>query len=74
MASLFGETCRDGGIHKDHLVAKDSSGNSNDLPLVTPPTRQDVQISQAGTHTHTFFELLTVCLLDHPERLFASCP
>ena len=39
---------RDGGIHRDHLVAKDSSGNGNDLPLVTPPLRQDVSISQVG--------------------------
>ena len=30
-------------------MAKDSSGNGNDLPLVTPPMRQDVTISQVGT-------------------------
>ena len=46
-------TCRDGGIHRDHLVAKDSSGNGNDLPLVTPPLRQDVTISQVSTHWWT---------------------
>ena len=49
-----GLICRDDGIHKDHLVAKDSSGNSNDLPLVTPPTRQDVQISQARSRTRSW--------------------
>lgn len=35
---------RDGGIHKEHLAAKDSSGNGNDLPLIVPPTRKDVTI------------------------------
>jgi len=44
----FNDPDSDDGIHKDHLVAKDSSGNGNDLPLVTPPSRQDVQISQNG--------------------------
>lgn len=50
-ASQLTEFCmpvRDGGIHKDHLIAKDSSGNGNDLPLVAPPLHQRVTISQVN--------------------------
>lgn len=59
--------CRDGGIHKDHLVAKDSSGNGNDLPLVVPPLRQRVTISQVGifpTPALPSFDLLP--MIDYP--------
>jgi len=31
-----------------HLVAKDSSGKGNDLPLISPPLRQDVGISNVS--------------------------
>ncbi len=34
----------DGGISKPHLVAHDSSGKGNHLPLVTPPKAADVVV------------------------------
>ena len=49
--------CRADGLTSAHLVAKDSSGNGNDLPLVSPPMHLDVDISKAGyslTHRLVF--------------------
>ncbi len=40
--------CRADGLTSAHLVAKDSSGNGNDLPLVSPPMHLDADISKAG--------------------------
>lgn len=39
-------TCRHPGVVQAHLVAKDSSGHGNDLPLINPPTRIDGTIEQ----------------------------
>ena len=39
-------TCRHPGVVQAHLVAKDSSGHGNDLPLINPPTRIDDTIEQ----------------------------
>lgn len=52
---------RDGGIHKDHLSAKDSSGNGNDLPLVIPPVRKDVTISKVVLTVREFSPPQTPC-------------
>jgi hypothetical protein len=42
--------CSDGDQAHSHLVAKDSSGHGNDLPLVSVPLRRDVTI----TKVHAF--------------------
>ncbi|KAK9844409.1 hypothetical protein WJX74_002134 [Apatococcus lobatus] len=41
------------GVVQAHLVAKDSSGHGNDLPLINPPTRIDDKIEQGGKHFDT---------------------
>ena len=38
--------CRADGQMSAHLVAKDSSGNGNDLPLVSPPLHFDADIKK----------------------------
>ncbi|KAK9814590.1 hypothetical protein WJX72_008328 [[Myrmecia] bisecta] len=49
----FNDPDEDGGLVKVHLVAKDSSGRGNDLPLIVPPERQDVTIDKDGKHFPT---------------------
>ena len=50
---------RDGGGMRAHLVARDSSGHGNDLPLVSPPLRHDVVITKVGR---------PCCLIGHLRR------
>ncbi|BDA49076.1 probable Sushi, von Willebrand factor type A, EGF and pentraxin pentraxin domain-containing protein at C-terminar half [Coccomyxa sp. Obi] len=47
----FNEPDEAGGT--SHFVAKDSSGNGNDLPLVSPPLHSDVDISKDGKQLST---------------------
>ena len=45
------------------LVAKDSSGRGNDLPLVSAPLRRDVTIQQVGAQPLVIIVCLrTLCL------------
>lgn len=39
------------GVHKEHLLAKDSSGNGHDLPLIVPPEPSAVRITQVWLPT-----------------------
>jgi hypothetical protein len=43
--------CREDGVVRDPRVAKDSSGQGNDLPLIVPPVRRDVTITKVR-HPH----------------------
>ena len=46
MSQLYMLERRHPGVVQAHLVAKDSSGHGNDLPLINPPTRIDDTIEQ----------------------------
>jgi len=49
----FNDPDEDNGQFRRHMVAKDSSGKGNDLSLLNPPFRADVEIKQGANSLHT---------------------
>ena len=49
----FNDPDEDNGQFRRHMVAKDSSGKGNDLSLLNPPFRADVEIKQGENTLHT---------------------
>jgi hypothetical protein len=49
----FNDPDNDNGQFRRHVIAKDSSGKGNDLSLINPPFRTDVEIKGSGGSLHT---------------------
>jgi hypothetical protein len=49
----FNDPDTDNGQFRRHVIAKDSSGKGNDLSLINPPFRTDVEIKGTGGSLHT---------------------